>query len=448
MDKLCDDALGDILRHLPPRSLAASRCVCTAWRAAVDSHRLLRADLLPLSLDAVIFTTGDPRDPLLFCRPTTGRSIITRFDYIDADMEPWYVWSLLDCCNGLLLLDDHVVNPATRQSVRFPAYPPPCAVLGCTSCKDIERNQYLVYDPTVSPHYEVALIPHISRELSIGHIAKHDCSHGPDVSAMEWPPSPFIIDVFSSKTRCWMEKSYTREGEAAGTVADLKTDHDAFLYHSAYWHGALYVRCEEGFMLRINLLNDRYQVIKLPKGNEGEPYLGKSEKGVYCTLIHERCTCEIWFLDESSGQMDWVLRNEINLQFAVKKYFWNDVHREPWTLHDPMCMSKNIVNIMRLDDENGTLVKDVFSWDSDDENAIDTTGSPRAHERSSPLFHCFGYHPYKEIVLFYDDRHCTITAYHLNSSKIRYLGKVESFYNDIREWFPYAACWVRDLPGS
>ena len=146
--------------------------------------------------------------------------------------------------------------------------------------------------------------------------------------------------------------------------------------------------------------------------------------------------------------MDWVLRNEINLQFAVNKYFWNDVHREPWTLHDPMCMSKNIVNIMRLDDENGTLVKDVFSWDSDDENAIDTTGSPRAHERSSPLFHCFGYHPYKEIVLFYDDRHCTITAYHLNSSKIRYLGKVESFYNDIREWFPYAAGWGRDLPGS
>ncbi|KAF7006607.1 hypothetical protein CFC21_021640 [Triticum aestivum] len=212
MDKLCADALADILRHLPPRNLAASRCVCTAWRAVVDGHRLLRADLLPLSLDAVIFTTGDPSDPLLFCRPTTGRSIITRFDYIDADMEPWYVWSPLDCCNGLLLFDDHVVNPATRQSVRFPTYPPPCAVPGCPSCKDIERNQYLVYDPTVSSHYGVVLIPHIPRELSIGHITKHACGHGADILAMEWPPSPFIIDVFSQKPDAG-RKSHTREKE-------------------------------------------------------------------------------------------------------------------------------------------------------------------------------------------------------------------------------------------
>uniref|UniRef100_M8CG40 F-box associated domain-containing protein n=1 Tax=Aegilops tauschii TaxID=37682 RepID=M8CG40_AEGTA len=367
-------------------------------------------------------------------------------------MEPWYVWSVLDSCNGLLLLDDHLVNPATRQSSRFPAQPPPCAVPGCTSCKDIERNQYLVYDPTVSPHYEVVLIPHIPRELSIGHIAKHACGHGPDVTAMEWPLSPFIIDVFSSKTRCWKEKPYTQEGQAAGTIANQKTDHDAFLYHSAYWHGVRYVRCEEGFMLSRVLQTDtmpmsKMEVIKLPKEKEGEPYLGKSEKGVYCTLIHQRCTCEVWFLDESSGQMHWVLRNEINFELAVREYSWNHVHREPWTLHDPMCMSKNIVNIMRLDDENGTLVKDVFSLDSDDENAIDTAGWPRAHERDPHLFHCFGFYPYKEIVLFYDD-HSTVTAYHLKSSKIRYLGKVESFYNDIREWFPYAACWVRDLPGS
>lgn len=48
MDMERTDVLVDILRHLPPRSLAASRCVCTSWRAIVDHHRLLRADLLPL----------------------------------------------------------------------------------------------------------------------------------------------------------------------------------------------------------------------------------------------------------------------------------------------------------------------------------------------------------------------------------------------------------------
>uniref|UniRef100_A0A0E0GRS0 F-box domain-containing protein n=1 Tax=Oryza nivara TaxID=4536 RepID=A0A0E0GRS0_ORYNI len=33
--------------------IAASRCVCKAWRAIVDTRRLLRADLLPLSLAGI-----------------------------------------------------------------------------------------------------------------------------------------------------------------------------------------------------------------------------------------------------------------------------------------------------------------------------------------------------------------------------------------------------------
>jgi len=37
----------DVLRRLPPRGLAASRCVCKSWLAIVDTRRLLRADLLP-----------------------------------------------------------------------------------------------------------------------------------------------------------------------------------------------------------------------------------------------------------------------------------------------------------------------------------------------------------------------------------------------------------------
>ena len=48
---LPDDMLADVLGRLPPRSLAVSRCVCTAWRAVIDARRLLRPDLLPLSLD-------------------------------------------------------------------------------------------------------------------------------------------------------------------------------------------------------------------------------------------------------------------------------------------------------------------------------------------------------------------------------------------------------------
>jgi hypothetical protein len=72
---------------------------------------------------------------------------------------------------------------------------------------------------------------------------------------MEWPPSPYIIDVFSSETGSWKEKLYMREGDAAGTVANLKIPPYNYedLYHSAYWHGVLYVLCEEGFALRYNI---------------------------------------------------------------------------------------------------------------------------------------------------------------------------------------------------
>ncbi|CAN6311101.1 unnamed protein product [Urochloa humidicola] len=47
---LPDDVLADALSRLAPRGLAASRSVCTAWREIIDARRLLRADLLPLSL--------------------------------------------------------------------------------------------------------------------------------------------------------------------------------------------------------------------------------------------------------------------------------------------------------------------------------------------------------------------------------------------------------------
>ncbi|KAF7101510.1 hypothetical protein CFC21_102832, partial [Triticum aestivum] len=47
---LPEDVLADVLRCLPPRSLAAARCVCRSWHAVVDAHRLLDRDLLPLSL--------------------------------------------------------------------------------------------------------------------------------------------------------------------------------------------------------------------------------------------------------------------------------------------------------------------------------------------------------------------------------------------------------------
>jgi hypothetical protein len=147
MDVVCDDVLVEVFRRLFPCSFVVSRRVCASWRATIDEHRLLRSDLLLLSLDAVIFTAMEPCAPKLFSRPSTSRSITARLDY--AHHQKASVVNLVDCCNGLLLLDYHVVNPATRQSVRLPPYPRSCMVSGCVPCiDDLDRHVCLVYDPT------------------------------------------------------------------------------------------------------------------------------------------------------------------------------------------------------------------------------------------------------------------------------------------------------------
>ncbi|XP_025806743.1 uncharacterized protein LOC112885313 [Panicum hallii] len=153
MDLLPDDLLADVFRRLAPCSLAASRCVRKAWCAIIDTRRLLRTDLLPLRLDGFFFLGQilNPA-PCFFSRPQVGG----RLDFLDTrdamDLQ------IIDHCNGLLLLDfGRVVNPATRQWVRLPPSPHPSI-----GTEDFRENYGLVYDPMVSPHYEIFQIPNSS----------------------------------------------------------------------------------------------------------------------------------------------------------------------------------------------------------------------------------------------------------------------------------------------
>jgi hypothetical protein len=114
-------------------------------------------------------------------------------------------------------------------------------------CCGCSYSKYLVFDPIISPHYEVVLVHEIPDNISIGHIGKHDCN-GKSIAAMEWPPTPYIMDVFSSRTGEWEERSFAREGKAIGTVAECNAYRS--YQGAAYWHGSLYVNCEYGFVLR------------------------------------------------------------------------------------------------------------------------------------------------------------------------------------------------------
>ena len=71
--ELPDDLTADVLRRLPPRNLAVSRCVCRWWRDLVDARRLLRADLLPRSVGGIFMHYCALYTPEFLARPTTGR---------------------------------------------------------------------------------------------------------------------------------------------------------------------------------------------------------------------------------------------------------------------------------------------------------------------------------------------------------------------------------------
>lgn len=234
--ELPDDLVADVLRCLPPRSVAVSRCVCRAWRDLVDARRLLRADLLPRSVGGIFINYCTLYSPEFFARPTMGPSISGDFEFIPGFSK------VMDHCNGLVLCretsgsHDYVANPATRHWAQLPLPPEQDSEM---RKKSFRRIKCLVYDPTVSPHYDVFLIHSLYKDY------KHKSALEPGQMMMqcEGPVSsdPLQVYVYSSRTGRWEERWFAPEGRVVETtIADKKL----------YWRGALYLLSENGFVLR------------------------------------------------------------------------------------------------------------------------------------------------------------------------------------------------------
>ncbi|CAL4943588.1 unnamed protein product [Urochloa decumbens] len=192
-----------------------------------------------------------------------------------------------DHCNGLLLVHgpDHetlyVLNPATRWVAPLPPCPPPPAEM------DALEVEHLVYDPAVSPDYEVVSVSRFHYRLQPGDYL-YDSSRDrgdPAIEQSEWPPSVWILQVFSSTTGQWEERSFAREGEAVGTIADMRRHWGrmGYKWNAVYWRGALYVQCQADYVMRISLSSHKYHVIKPPAviiGQYSQLYLGRSAKGM------------------------------------------------------------------------------------------------------------------------------------------------------------------------
>jgi hypothetical protein len=116
--------------------------------------------------------------------------------------------------------------------------------------KDFHQGQIkcLVYDPTVSPHYEVFSI----HPLSDQHQLKSALSSSYPLEML-----PF---VHSPVTGCWEERLFVPEGEG-GRVVEAIADTRLFVPdedrvaetiadNKVYWREALYLPYQNGFLLR------------------------------------------------------------------------------------------------------------------------------------------------------------------------------------------------------
>ncbi|CAL5028916.1 unnamed protein product [Urochloa decumbens] len=489
---LPDDALAHAFRSLPARS------VCKAWRAIVDARGLLlrRRELLPHFVHGIFINCIDHSRPHLFSRRRFPASSSASYE-IDGmlDFLPTYHgdrWSVLDHCRGLVLCDIQrggqlcVCNPAMQT---WTLVPPRWQVWARWR---YHAGAYLVFDPAMSVHYEVVLIPvdpersqpepprpqKARSEWPVFEVRFHgvddapfglddwlqsssdlsdeeeppwvdedmqELNHVDDPRQVEWPPTPWTLDVFSSSVGRWEERAFVRQGDPVGTVQDMQLDQPKPTWrgprqrYAAYWRGGLYVHCRGSFIARFSLLNDTYQVIKTPRdikeNTHAKPYLGTSEKGLYFGTVH-LCHLQIWILSESSGQMEWIFKYEDDLTYYgqhVRQYV--PEMDAPWIVHDTGSVSEGI--------------KESLEWDSDSDDDTFTIKAGSTDEECYGGFDIVGFHPYKEIVFLAD--YFTVVAYHLKTSTVQYLGysRPESYYrnytNDISESFVYTPCIIGEL---
>lgn len=494
---LPDDVLADIFGRLAPRWVAVSRCVCTSWCASIDARRLLGADLLPLSFRGIFVHFRMHKFPAFFSRPNppAAPAFSGKLSFLPSAKTAGCVWrssesyssrqkyTIKDHCNGLLLIDEYVVNPATRRWDALPPGPPGrihFIICGEEGLDDDDTpvpeciDSYLVFDPTQSAHYQVLRICAMSRLVSMDDLSEDES---------ECPASSCTLNVLSSRTGCWEERRFVREGPAAGTIGKVQARPRS---GAVYWRGALYVHCESHFVPRISLSSNTYRVIKPPPGYDANRYpvpcLQRSEKGV-CFVSLDNYLLKVWILEESFGQIEWVLKHDRDLEPVLAHHRLRQVHGS-WMLkginHNSFCTHFP-------EDSKEDIGEEKFEWSSDSDGVLDNedmvqertseecysnNGSDAVFDNENMVqarsyeecysnndsddvpdnedviednekanfeenfeseecywiddiceFDLLGLHPYKE-VLFLCESAKTGLAYHLNSSKIECLGDI------------------------
>ncbi|CAM0954520.1 unnamed protein product [Alopecurus aequalis] len=426
-----------MLRRLPLRGLATSRCVCKEWLATVDGRRLLRPELLPRSVRGIFLSYSERNYPAFLSHPSMEPDIFGELNFHRLPGQ-WNRADVLGHCNGLLLYIDmqglHVANPATRWRASLPPPPPPPP-------GKFDVLPHLVFDPTESPHYEVLVVPESPTMLEW------------DEPSKEWPPSTWVLCALSSRTGQWEERVFVREGQAAGMDTDVALHWSNVFGQncSAYWQGALFVQCNGGFtVMRISLLDNKYRVIKMPtdmgKGEYCDVYLGRSKEGLCCASFHHLCKLRVWILDDSGGMIEWVLKHHIDIYNSVSPVRRNfEEDGGSWILED--ADSGEHQNLQDVNKDKA-LARSKVEWDSDNDDIVDDESN--VVQSYIGYIKILGFHPFKDAIFLDLSQHKTV-AYHLNTSMVHVLGRSrpDNYSSDaasITSSFPYTSCLIADFP--
>ncbi|KAM0824245.1 hypothetical protein ACQ4PT_070336 [Festuca glaucescens] len=270
MEDLPDELLVEILRRLPPRGLASCRSVCKHWCAAIDARGLLLAvaHLVPHSLRGIFINYVPDRSLRFFSCTTPGTTSQPSMD-VTLSFLPGKLnrdrGGVLEHRSGLLLYENgqamYVCNPATRRWATLP--PPPRVPPAHSHWPFYRRRMYLMFDPTVSLHYDVLFFPDVLDKQNLqpgGEPQSSATEYGHERNSpgsMEWPPYMYPVQVFSSRTNRWEEKQFIRKGDAAVTISDVLSDTQSPISsrstrrnHAVFWRASFYVHCDIGFIMR------------------------------------------------------------------------------------------------------------------------------------------------------------------------------------------------------
>jgi hypothetical protein len=100
----------------------------------------------------------------------------------------------------------------------------------------------------------------------------------------------------------------------------------------------------------------------------------------------------------------------------------------PWIIDEDVC--------------DGDEDDEIADWDSEDDDIIDLSNNDE-DPRVGSYAEFLAFHPYKE-VLFLSDSESDVVAYHLNGTKVQYLGGLDINGDDCGhdESFVYTPCLI------